>query len=314
MTKSLKHLTVLTPSGGQVVGSPVKISGYVNSDGWATGSGNVGTVVLYDSLNRKLGQISLSAKGDKSKMPIAFEGSLSFSAPLINTGVLVFTSQSTSTFLKSAEKEVRLAVRFAPKGQIIKVNSPRYGSQLVESQPVVLEWTASGTSKVSLYLINEGLELLGTSQAMAWKVENIQNSGSYKTTLSSVPPGNYNLFITDGTNSGRSGTFYVFSRAQVAGQPPVITELNGPTSLKIGQSGSWQIKASDLDKDKLTFSVSWGDGSGGPPGISSLTDQGVWVASFDHSYGLKFDYPVAFVVTDDKGLSSQRTLTVKVVP
>ncbi len=311
--RALKHLTILTPSGGQVLNNPLNISGYVNSNGWI--GNNAGTAKLLDTTGLLLGQASLQPKTDVRYKPVAFEGKMSFRIPRIDTGVLIFTSQNTTTFLSASEKEIRLPVKFALPNKNIIVKAPQAGEQLVGGETFTVQWTSTSTAPVSLYLINTTLEAFGSDRALSWKAENIPNTQFYRGTLPTGFSGNYRVHVNDGSGFGTSPTFYVFDRSQVAGKSPAIIEVTGPTNLKINQKGSWQVRASDPDKDALSFSVLWGDGSVGTPNVSSQTDEGIWLASFEnHSYALKYNYPVTFMVTDSKGLSTQKVLTVKVAP
>lgn len=311
--RALQHLTILNPSGGQTLSNPLSISGYVNSNGWI--GNNAGTAKLLDTTGLLLGQTPLQPKTDVRHKPVAFEGKISFRIPRVDTGVLVLTSQNTTTFLSAAEKEVRLPVKFSLANRSIVVKAPQAGEQLVGGEMFTVQWTSTSTGAVSLYLINTTLEALGSDRALSWKAENIPNTRFYRGTLPTGISGNYRVHVNDGSSFGTSPIFYIFDRSQIAGKPPVITEVTGPTSLKINQKGSWQVRASDPDKDALSFSVAWGDGSVSAPSISSQTDTGGWFASFEnHSYPLKYDYPVTFIVTDSKGLSFQKVLTVKVTP
>lgn len=312
LIRSQKHLTVLSPEGGQTVTSPLRITGYINSDGWISGN-NAGTVRLVATLGRVLGQTSLVIKSDPNRMPIAFEGNISFPTPFVNTGALVFTSQNTSTFLNQAEKEIRVPIKFISDRENIVVRSPRAGDQLIAGETYTFEWVSTSSRPMNLYLIEKNLEALGSPEAFVWGAYNVPNTGVYQVALPGNISGSYRLFITDEINTGTSKTFYIYGRAQIASQPPVITEVSGPTNLKINEKGTWTVRAQDPDDESLTFSVLWGDGGKSPASISSQTDNGDWQAVFEnHSYPLKYDYQVTFTATDSRGLTAQKVITVKV--
>jgi len=97
-------------------------------------------------------------------------------------------------------------------------------------------------------------------------------------------------------------------------QPPVIHGIEGPTTLKTGETGTWRIKAYDPENGPLTYSVIWGDETGTatsplsllPPRRESQT------ATFTHSYSTAGTYTPAFTVTDNKGLSAKTSIGVNV--
>lgn len=101
----------------------------------------------------------------------------------------------------------------------------------------------------------------------------------------------------------------------VGNQPPVISGVSGPTVLKVGEQGSWMVKASDPENGQLWYFVDWGDvqmidyGGIGASGIPSDFKQ---VTTFTHSYSQAGTYTVKFLVRDTSGNESKSTLTVKV--
>ncbi len=42
-------------------------------------------------------------------------------------------------------------------------------------------------------------------------------------------------------------------------QPPVISGVSGPTTLRVGETGTWTVQASDPENGTLSYSVIWGD-------------------------------------------------------
>jgi hypothetical protein len=94
-------------------------------------------------------------------------------------------------------------------------------------------------------------------------------------------------------------------------QPPVIHGVGGPTTLKIGETGTWTIKAYDPENGSLTYDVNWGDtfGSGYAPSTANLPSQ---TATFTHSYSQAGTYNPTFIVTDNKGLSAKTSISVNV--
>ena len=89
--------------------------------------------------------------------------------------------------------------------------------------------------------------------------------------------------------------------ADSVNQAPVITNVGGPTSLAIGQVGTWTISAYDPDGTYLTYDVLWGDAS---------THSPVSTATLQHTYQSAGTYTITFTVTDAAGASTQSTITV----
>lgn len=97
--------------------------------------------------------------------------------------------------------------------------------------------------------------------------------------------------------------------------PPVISGVLGPTTLKMGETGTWEAKASDPENGPLSYSVIWGD----EPVYSSVTGAPMMqkqeisqTASFTHSYAVAGTYNPTFTVTDNFGQSAKTSLSVNV--
>lgn len=101
-------------------------------------------------------------------------------------------------------------------------------------------------------------------------------------------------------------------------QPPVISGLKAPTTLKVGEVGTWTINAYDPEKGPLSYSVIWGDGTPGSGGGSgggfplSIQNDTTQAATFTHSYAKDGKYTPAFIVTDNGGLSAKTSASVSV--
>ncbi|MCX6771129.1 MAG: PKD domain-containing protein [Candidatus Micrarchaeota archaeon] len=93
---------------------------------------------------------------------------------------------------------------------------------------------------------------------------------------------------------------------------PVITGVGGPTSLNLAQAGVWKVSAYDPDGTYLSYSVNWGDGSD-PLAVGNNQKNVVSGASFQHTYyNFERQYTITFTVTDEKGASTQSSVTVNV--
>ncbi|MFA6354404.1 MAG: PKD domain-containing protein [Candidatus Paceibacterota bacterium] len=131
------------------------------------------------------------------------------------------------------------------------------------------------------------------------------NTGNYTATLSVTDRNNItvskSLTITV-DNNGTGNT----------NQPPVISRVNGPTTLITGQSGTWTVQASDPENGMLSYSVQWGDGQKIAPTQSQTALGGSQPATFSHVYQSTGTYTIVITVTDNGGFSTTTSLAVVV--
>lgn len=96
-------------------------------------------------------------------------------------------------------------------------------------------------------------------------------------------------------------------------QPPTISGVSGPTTLKISEIGKWEIKASDPEQGILTYQVFWGDelayASAQPSQPLTYYSQ---ITTFTHSYSNSGIYNPTFTVTDNTGQSAKSSISVNV--
>lgn len=97
-------------------------------------------------------------------------------------------------------------------------------------------------------------------------------------------------------------------------KPPVIHSVNGPTTLKVNETGRWTIKASDPEKGPLTYSVRWGDEPFRVVEEEEVIEALRYIqrVTFTHSYSKPGVYYPTFKVTDNKGASAKTRISVKV--
>jgi len=100
-----------------------------------------------------------------------------------------------------------------------------------------------------------------------------------------------------------NGFFGVISRAvlnALCGEESglSINSVSGPTSLAIGQTGTWAVNATAPSGTNLKYSVDWGDVIATPvvAGLKTETSQ---TSTFTHSYGRAGTYTVRFLVSDN---------------
>jgi hypothetical protein len=92
-------------------------------------------------------------------------------------------------------------------------------------------------------------------------------------------------------------------------QPPVISGGTFPTTLTVGQTGTWMVNASDPQNGSLSYSVNWGSTI---QEMTASSQSVVQSSTFTHAYALAGNYTVTFTVTDSAGLSAKTTTTVRV--
>ena len=96
---------------------------------------------------------------------------------------------------------------------------------------------------------------------------------------------------------------------------PVISSTKGPQSLKINETGTWKILATDRNGGDLSYSVDWGDVNTATGLVAPYPMQMKLVQSstFTHSYSQAGNYTVVFTVTNNFGKSATASLSVNVV-
>jgi len=111
--------------------------------------------------------------------------------------------------------------------------------------------------------------------------------------------------------------FKIYGSDQTGNRPPTVSGVDGPVTLKLGETGTWTVRASDPENGPLSYSVWWGDelltASGG---VSSARPETPvqQTATFTHAYtnpGARYYYP-RFTVTDNVGQSNSASLGVSV--
>ncbi len=116
--------------------------------------------------------------------------------------------------------------------------------------------------------------------------------------------------------SGRSGVFEIESQDDddSKNKPPVVSGVSGPTNLKVGETGTWTVKAYDPENGSLSYLVNWGDEAvmsptaGAMPKVVSVQN----TATFTHVYNQTGTFYPVFYVSDDKGQQAKTSMSVVV--
>lgn len=90
---------------------------------------------------------------------------------------------------------------------------------------------------------------------------------------------------------------------------PSVTSFTGPTRLRIGETGTWSVVASDPESSTLSYSIQWGDSQNV---LSAPQSSYAQQTTFTKSYNSYGTYTVRITVTDPQGMSAVATATVVV--
>ena len=228
---------------------------------------------------------------------------------------------------------------------IIKVLSPNGGEQWAIGSSQIIDWaffgSATGSTLAEVPYVD--IDLLSWSApcvlqtyppqpcpasvapsfstAIARKVPNPSSfSWVVGKNLSgnTVPAGSYIVRISNEDNSNQydqSDAAFNIVKEQIGNLPPTISGISGPSVLKAGESGKWEVKASDPEQSRLVYSVIWGDETVvgiAERAVSSFVGGTTQTATFTHIYSETGLYVPTFTVTDIGGLSAKTSISVRV--
>ncbi|MES2215686.1 MAG: peptidoglycan-binding protein [Patescibacteria group bacterium] len=176
-------------------------------------------------------------------------------------------------------------------------------------------------------LVAPGIQL--SSGSFSWIVGEVANSAcpgqarDYKTyngvsyCVGTVPDGQYKIRIcpTNTNACDTSDAYFQVNSGVVSTGAPVINGIDAPTTLTVGQTGTWTVRASDPQQGTLSYSVSWGDEVGyGSSGVVSMPTAPIFTqtSTFTHSYSRPGTYTVNFSVRNNLNLAAQTSATVNV--
>lgn len=129
-----------------------------------------------------------------------------------------------------------------------------------------------------------------------------------------VPDNYYKVNVCRNDNTGKcdsSDSYFKIVSSSVVNQPPVINGVTAPTTLKVGEKGTWTINASDPENGSLSYSVAWGDAISAKS--IAYNQSFVQSTSFTHSFSQAGTYTSIFWVKDDQGQTVETSISVKVI-
>ncbi len=301
-------ITVLSPNGGETwqAGSSQTIrwtSSNIPSD-YVLIQFSKGSNIVYDMYARNIGSVSLIAPtslgiGDDFKVTVGYKNSEG-----------VFYSDSSDSYFKIISSNIGNS---AP--QI--VTSTSLPGNIQPGQVVNFSWTATDADSddLSWGVIWGDNEVGITSFCSTARSQNGRGQ-TYTTSHSFARAGNYQVkaVVTDCFGGVGLNAFTV-TVGNVIGTAPVISGLTAPTSLTVGETGTWAVKAYDPDGTSLNYSVVWGDEisaySGGST-VSATASVTVQNSIFTHIYSRGGTFTPVFTVTDASGLSAKTSASVSV--
>lgn len=206
-----------------------------------------------------------------------------------------------------------MIVASATSGNEILSASPISGSAPLTVQFTMEKLNLQGMGTKTYYLdFGDGSSIHTTNSiGKDGEIHVYTKAGSYVATLSvskDCPPGYGCPAVLENlasvTISVSSGTSDV----------PVISGVSGPTTLAIGQTGTWMVQASDPGSSALSYSVRWGD-ENVPDSLQSIAGGSaafVQSASFTHTYSKVGTYMPHFTVRNAAGKTTESSVSVQV--
>ncbi len=218
----------------------------------------------------------------------------------------------------------------------ITVLSPNGGERWQVGKAYSITWKSNGLEQININLlsadpVNEG------SYRVARLVSNLSALiGNYswvvpeKTECLSLPcitlpeHRNHKIEIVDARYGRDSSVSKVYSDTSDApfsivsastNNPPVINGIPAvPLDIKVGQSVSFSWGATDADGDNLSWSVSWGDGTGITEVCVSPNPQNKqgWTLKASHAWASAGTYTVKVTANDCRGGSSGHAFNITV--
>jgi hypothetical protein len=167
------------------------------------------------------------------------------------------------------------------------------------------------------YTIVSGVSI--NQNSYNWTVGQVLPTVLTNSSYATAPDGQYTVQIceTGTSNCDQSDAVFTIYSGGGSGSPgtqsPVISGVDAPTTLAVGQTGTWTVHASDPQNGALSYTVDWGDTAQQPYAMTSVSSgQFTQTTSSTHSYSNAGTYSLTFTVRNSAGLTAQSKTTVYV--
>ena len=185
---------------------------------------------------------------------------------------------------------------------MVKMKAPRTIATGVNLSSGQLSW------RVGSFIVPSGQ--ISLADCYGGDVNNCLSSSSF------AEDGKYKIQICT-TNSSTcdesDANFTITTSTQSTSNTPVITGIDAPTTLTIGQTGTWTVHATDPLNGTLSYSVNWGESSILPLELAGNTPESISQnTSFTHAYSTTGTYTATFTVRNSSGQSAQTTSSVTI--
>lgn len=220
----LAGIQISSPKPNDAVSSPLKITGYVNGDGWIGFEGQVGIVKLFDESGKQLALGILTAQGEWMQKVINFETTLWFDYPGEGTGKLVFYNENPSG---EAERDKTFEL------------------------PVKLQKSSAATSKFQVYFSSNDDVMLDCAKVLPFERQVPKTQAVARSALEELLKGP--------SNSEKNAGLFTSINSGVTVQSLVITngiaKVDFNEALQQGVAGSCKVTAirSQIEKTLLQF-------------------------------------------------------------
>ncbi|MEK7181370.1 MAG: hypothetical protein AAB738_03525 [Patescibacteria group bacterium] len=307
------------PAGalGNIVSGPVSGSGYtwwnVNydnpPDGWSVGS-----------YLEKVVTSSIAHCGDVNKdgQPNIFDLNIIIDVAFNNGSSTYVTdvngSGATDVFDVNDEINYLFSGGPEPTGCVTVVNMPPVINSFTGPTSVYINtinyWQVAVTDPEGGLITNS--VSWGASGTLMTYDPNVPSGQIRSYPQSYTTPGNYTITLraTDSGGLTTSANKLVTVLA-ATNQPPVINSFTGPTSLTVGQSGTWYANATDPEGANLSYYFYWDGACSTGSGCNGNVNSGA-TTNASHAFSTTGSHTILFNVFDGAGGSDSRSVTVNV--
>lgn len=133
----------------------------------------------------------------------------------------------------------------------------------------------------------------------------VDSDTSLRFDIPSLGKGSYDVYVENAHGTSNKLTLEVKEKTYRLS----INGIDAPSRLKVGQEGTWTVKADTNIEGNLSYSVDWGDAGNS---MMRHANEASWSTSstFTHTYETAGTYKPTFTVSDGNGKTSKVSATV----